>query len=87
MNDETKSDNESNASEEVEQSPDQELAATIGAELLDKKLVAEDKFDAVTTKISTGQMQAEDWRTMAALIIKSENDAAVAKPTNGESEQ
>lgn len=49
-----------------ELTPDQQLAATISQELVTKGLVAEGKREVLATKLATGQMKAEDWRTLIA---------------------
>ena len=56
-----------------ELNPDQQLAATIAQELVTKGLVVDGKRSLLATKLATGQMKAEDWRTLMAASMKCES--------------
>lgn len=55
----------------VEPTPDQQLSAKIVQQLRAKGFVADGKSDQVEMKIASGQMKAEDWRTLMASALVS----------------
>jgi len=55
------------------ESPDQQLAGRIAVELISKRFTTEAKKESLASKIAAGQMDAEDWRTMAASTLQTEN--------------
>lgn len=57
----------------VEKTPDQQLSAKIVQQLQAKGFVADGKLDQVEKKIASGQMKAEDWRTLMAAALVSTN--------------
>ena len=55
--------------------PDQQLAATIVQELVTKGFVAEAKRIVFAAKLATGQMKAEDWRTLIAASLQVQGES------------
>lgn len=60
----------------IDEPPDQQLAGIISAELISRQFTTEAKRDSVARKIATGQMNAEDWRIMAASSLQTDIQAA-----------
>lgn len=53
-----------------EPTPDEQLAATITDTLVKDGFLADSRRERFKTKLATGQLKAEDWRTHAAAAMQ-----------------
>ena len=56
--------NQQNTATSAQQSPDQQVAANIGAALVVAGLLDAGKKDAVVGKLANGQMKGADWKSL-----------------------